>query len=88
MYFYSYEVLFYDNMENKDCVAIGLLAGDSYEEAISKISGYYGDDNISQIKIEIISEGLIQLYDSSNDMEENCDFVKGLIAHIKEKVIW
>ena len=87
MYFYSYEVLFYDTMEDKDCVAVGLIAGDSYEDAMSKVSGYYADENISQIKIEIISEGLIQLYDSSNDMEENCDFVKGLIAHIKEKVV-
>ena len=88
MYFYSYEVFYYDNIAEKDCTAIGLVAGESYDDVISKISGYYGDEDIDRIKIEIISEGRISLCDSSNDNAGEFAAVENLIARIKEKVIW
>lgn len=86
MYFYSYEIFFYDRVENENCKVIGLASGNSYEEIISKISTYY--ENIEQVKMEIISENPMPLCDSSTNTEEDFASVKDVIARIKENVTW
>lgn len=86
MYFYNYEIFFYDDTEEKNCKAVGLVCGDSYEDAISKISNYYG--NIIEIKITIISENPMPLCDSSNNTEEDFASAQDLITRVKENIIW
>lgn len=61
LWYYSYEVDFYDEDENK--ITRGIVAGTSFKEVVERLVDFYGDDYINSIKTEIVdeSEGVYEI---------------------------
>lgn len=51
MYFYRFRVWYYDEDSNEDITSAGITVGANFNEALNKIKGWYGEDNVSDVKI-------------------------------------
>ena len=56
MYFYFYQVKYWDEIDKKEKEDSGFVPADVFSEAITRVSNYYGEDYIQGIKINIASE--------------------------------
>lgn len=56
MFFYKYEVQYYDDFKGYSLIKTGLTCGESTVEVVERLASYYGDDNISELSIQIIDE--------------------------------
>lgn len=46
---YSYEISFYDEIDNKTKTARGILFADGFSNAVGKLEDYYGKNQIEEI---------------------------------------
>jgi hypothetical protein len=53
IYFYVYELTYYDEYEKKEEKKKGLTFGETYKDAIEKVADYYDDSSITDIKMRI-----------------------------------
>jgi hypothetical protein len=71
VYFYKYQVQFYDEDNGFSRIAGGITADESYTEAMKNIARFYGDDAIERISIEIavdtLGEAAEDVYELSNE---------------------
>jgi len=56
---YRYEVNFWDEDNREPVLEKGLVAGSDYGEATNRLAGYYGKDNIIDIKIYELEDIII-----------------------------
>lgn len=50
MYFYRFRVWYYDEDEN-EVTSAGITVGANFNEALNKVKGWYGEDNVSDVRI-------------------------------------
>lgn len=71
MYFYKYQVQFYDEDNGFSRIAGGITADESYTEAMKDIARFYGDYAIERISLEIAvdayGEAAEDVYELSNE---------------------
>lgn len=71
MYFYKYQVYFYDEDSNLSRIAKGITAEVTYVDAMKKIARYYGENAIEQVSLElavdVLGEAAEDVFEMSND---------------------
>lgn len=71
MYFYKYQVYFYDEDSNLSRIAKGITAEVTYVDAMKKIARYYGENAIEKISLElavdVLGEAAEDVFEMSND---------------------
>jgi hypothetical protein len=70
MYLYFYEIKYYDEFEAKILTRQGATFGDTYNDAVTHIINYYGENNIEILKMEYVSESSILVFDSVEQYKE------------------
>ena len=50
---YQYYVEYWDNLNNCDGEDTGLVAAENYSQAINKVTEYYGEKNVSHIRLTV-----------------------------------
>lgn len=56
LYLYNFEVKYWDDLTSGQSIAKGIVAGHTYSEALDATVGYYGDENIHEIKLGIVED--------------------------------
>lgn len=56
---YIYEVNWYSEIDESKKQNKGIVVGDSYGDAVNTLSRFYGEDEISHIKIEYVSDNIV-----------------------------
>lgn len=71
MYFYKYQVYFYDEDSNLSRIAKGITAEVTYVDAMKKIARYYGENAIEKVSLElavdVLGEAAEDVFEMSND---------------------
>lgn len=71
MYFYKYQVYFYDEDSNFSRIASGITAEATFVDAMKKIARFYGEDDIEKVSIElavdVLGEAAEDVFEMSND---------------------
>ena len=74
---YIYEVNWYSEIDESKKQSKGIVVGNSYEDAINNLSRFYGEDEISCIKIEYVSDNIVievPEYVNLNDIQRCNEF--------------
>lgn len=53
---FAYEIVYWDEVDNKNENDHGIVYGDTYAEASKNIVDYYGEENIIELKLFAIGE--------------------------------
>lgn len=53
---FAYEIVYWDEVDNKNENDHGIVYGDTYAEASKNIIDYYGEENIIELKLFAIGE--------------------------------
>ena len=56
MFVYEYEVVYYNEINDKNHYACGYLIAGNYKEAMDNIIQYFGNDEIVNIRLKAIAE--------------------------------
>ena len=71
MFVYEYEVVYYNEVENKNYHACGYLIAGDYKEAMDNMVHYFGNDEIANVRLKAIAEDrVIVIRDEETDGEE------------------
>ena len=77
MYFYKYQVYFYDEDSNFSRIAKGITAEETYVDAMKKIARYYGENDIEKVFLElavdVLGEAAEDVFEMSNDRVKKGD---------------
>lgn len=61
---FIYDILFYDDLSEKEVHAYGIVEASSTVEAVSKLASWFGDENIINIeRLEAADFSIISVYD-------------------------
>ncbi len=69
MWLYKYHIVFYDDIEYKMKSDCGIVAAETFAEAMTKIAGYFGENHIDEIEIKVIDNSQNGMM-SKTDLEE------------------
>ncbi len=71
MYVYEYEVIYYNDVDNKNYHACGYLIAENYKEAMDNMTQYFGNDEIVNVRLKAIAEdNVIVIKDEKINGEE------------------
>ena len=66
MFIYNYNVAYY-NEDDRICRrARGMVAAEEWKEVVTKLTDYYGEDNIYELQATIIDNTEEGIYETSN----------------------
>lgn len=51
--FYDMKVRYFNDYDDRETIATGLVYGESLGEAAGKVSDYYGEDNLISVKLKL-----------------------------------
>lgn len=70
MFVYEYEVVYYNEIDNKNYHACGYLIAENYKEAMDNMVQYFGNNEIANIRLKAIAEDrVIIIRDEETDGE-------------------
>lgn len=53
---YEYEVIYYNDVDDKNYHACGYLIAENYKEAMDNMTQYFGNDEIVNVRLKAIAE--------------------------------
>lgn len=73
MFMYDYDIRYYDEESRQSRAAMGFVAATSWNEAVTKIVDYYGEDLVYDIRCRIMDnteEGIIERTNAEVDEDD------------------
>lgn len=56
MYLYKFKIYYYDEVDLKNAIARGIVAGDTYIKATEHLIDYFGEDSVISLELKCVSE--------------------------------